>query len=178
LGTAYRFLRSRAEDTSIAVDQSIMQVNYVGPVPHAPFARPPQCACSSCGLWSMVSLTALRAIGRRCARQVALTKAVLPAMLQRKGSLVFISSIQVRVRRAHQSERRPLPSSSLWRCMLLCQMSVGMSRVMRWHKPQLWWRSQGLLALPFRSSYSASKHALQAFANALRAEVAGRGAPV
>ena len=37
-------------------------------------------------------------------------------------------------------------------------------------------RWQGLLALPFRSSYSASKHALQAFANTLRAEVANRGA--
>lgn len=31
---------------------------------------------------------------------------------------------------------------------------------------------QGLLALPERSSYSASKHALQAFSDSLRAEVA------
>jgi len=37
---------------------------------------------------------------------------------------------------------------------------------------------QGLLALPFRSSYSASKHALQGYCDCLRAEVAARGVQV
>lgn len=37
---------------------------------------------------------------------------------------------------------------------------------------------QGKIALPQRSAYSASKHALQAFADSLRAEVASRGLKV
>lgn len=57
--------------------------------------------------------------------QVALTKAVLPSMIDRKeGSIVAISSVQ------------------------------------------------GKIGLPFRSAYSASKHATQAFYDCLRAEVA------
>lgn len=57
--------------------------------------------------------------------QVALTKALLPSMIERKsGHIVTISSIQ------------------------------------------------GRIAIPFRSAYSASKHALQAFCDTLRAEMA------
>jgi len=37
---------------------------------------------------------------------------------------------------------------------------------------------QGLMALPFRASYSASKHALHAFSDSLRAEVADRNVKV
>lgn len=37
---------------------------------------------------------------------------------------------------------------------------------------------QGKLALPHRSAYSASKHALQAFCDSLRAEVASKGIKV
>lgn len=37
---------------------------------------------------------------------------------------------------------------------------------------------QGRIALPYRSAYTASKHALQAFCDSLRAEVAGRGVVV
>lgn len=37
---------------------------------------------------------------------------------------------------------------------------------------------QGKIALPQRSAYSASKHALQAFADSLRAEVAAKGVKV
>jgi dehydrogenase/reductase SDR family protein 7B len=37
---------------------------------------------------------------------------------------------------------------------------------------------QGLVALPHRSAYSASKHALQAFSDSLRAEVADSGVNV
>lgn len=37
---------------------------------------------------------------------------------------------------------------------------------------------QGLIAIPERSAYSASKHALQAFADSLRAEVAGSNVQV
>jgi NAD(P)-dependent dehydrogenase (short-subunit alcohol dehydrogenase family) len=92
-----------------------------------------------------------------------------------------------RVHLVHPGAREACPSVRTY--TFAEQLAVAMYVVMSgvswyvtchavWHKPQLWWRSQGLLALPFRSSYSASKHALQAFANALRAEVAGRGAPV
>lgn len=56
---------------------------------------------------------------------VALTKAILPSMIQRKeGRIVFVNSVQ------------------------------------------------GKFAIPFRSAYSASKHALQAFADSLRPEIA------
>lgn len=37
---------------------------------------------------------------------------------------------------------------------------------------------QGKFALPYRSAYSASKHALQAFSDSLRAEVAAKGLKV
>eukprot|EP00656_Telonema_subtile_P018305 TRINITY_DN19878_c0_g1_i1.p1 TRINITY_DN19878_c0_g1~~TRINITY_DN19878_c0_g1_i1.p1 ORF type:complete len:316 (+),score=64.26 TRINITY_DN19878_c0_g1_i1:87-1034(+) len=85
--------RSPAEHTSVAVDQRLMQINYIAPV--------------------------------------ALTKAVLPGMLtQQRGQLVVLSSVQ------------------------------------------------GRLALPFRTSYSASKHALHGFFESLRAEVADRGVGV
>ncbi|CAD6994450.1 unnamed protein product [Ceratitis capitata] len=62
---------------------------------------------------------------------VALTKAILPSMIQRKtGHICFISSVQ------------------------------------------------GKFSLPYRSAYSASKHALQAFADSLRSEVANKGVQV
>lgn len=62
---------------------------------------------------------------------VALTKAVLPSMVERKeGHIVFVSSVQ------------------------------------------------GKFALPYRSAYCASKHALQAFSDSLRAEVAHKGLKV
>ncbi|XP_046398695.1 dehydrogenase/reductase SDR family protein 7-like isoform X2 [Ischnura elegans] len=63
--------------------------------------------------------------------QVALTKALVPAMLEKhSGHIVAISSVQ------------------------------------------------GRFALPYRSAYSASKHALQAFCDSLRAEVADSGISV
>lgn len=37
---------------------------------------------------------------------------------------------------------------------------------------------QGKFALPYRSAYSASKHALQAFSDSLRSEVANKGVHV
>lgn len=62
---------------------------------------------------------------------VAMTKAVLPAMVkQTDGRIVFISSVQ------------------------------------------------GKFALPYRSAYSASKHALQAFSDSLRAEISAKGIKV
>lgn len=79
--------RGPIEDTKMAVDQAVMNINYFG--------------------------------------QVAVTKGLLRQMIERhSGHVVAVSSIQ------------------------------------------------GKLALPFRSSYSASKHALQSFFDSLRAEVA------
>ncbi|XP_065826446.1 dehydrogenase/reductase SDR family member 7B-like [Oscarella lobularis] len=85
--------RSSVLETSLDVDQNIMNVNYFG--------------------------------------AVALTRALLPSMIQKgKGHVVAISSVQ------------------------------------------------GKLALPFRSSYSAAKHAMQAFFTSLRAEVSHLGIDV
>ena len=86
-------VRGSAVETSLAVDHSLMNVNYFGPV--------------------------------------ALTKAVLPTMFRRKcGHIVVISSVQ------------------------------------------------GLLSLPYRSAYCASKHAVQGFFNSLRSEVHDSGIKV
>ncbi len=85
--------RGLVEETELAVDRRLFEVNYFG--------------------------------------NIALTKAVLPSMLERKtGNLVIISSVA------------------------------------------------GKLSTPGRSSYAATKHALQGFYDALRAEVTDRGVEV
>ena len=85
--------RALAQDMPWEIDESVLKVNYLGPV--------------------------------------ALTKAVLPDMLARqKGHIVVISSVQ------------------------------------------------GIIGLPGRTAYSASKHALHGFFDGLRAEVAARGVSV
>ena len=85
--------RGLVEETDLAVDQHLMQVNYFG--------------------------------------NIALTKTVLPTMLKRRaGNIAVISSIV------------------------------------------------GKLSTPFRSSYSASKHALHGFYDALRAEVSDRNVQI
>jgi dehydrogenase/reductase SDR family protein 7B len=85
--------RALAENMAWEVDESVLKVNYLGPV--------------------------------------ALTKAVLPGMLSRdSGHLVVISSVQ------------------------------------------------GLIGLPARTAYSASKHALHGFFDGLRAELASRNVAV
>ncbi len=85
--------RGLVEETDMAVDRRLFEVNYFG--------------------------------------NIAITKAVLPSMLERKtGSLVIISSVA------------------------------------------------GKLSTPGRSSYAATKHALQGFYDALRAEVQDRGVHV